>query len=43
MIKFMLGLAMGYIIVSVYGPEVIFTIWDGVVNILTQFKEVNTQ
>jgi len=41
MIKFIMGLVMGYIIVSVYGPEVVFTMWDGAVNILTQFKEVN--
>ena len=43
MIKFLLGLAIGYIVVSVYGPEVVITMWDGVVNILSQFKEVNTQ
>jgi len=41
MIKFILGLVIGYVIVSVYGPEVVFTIWDGVANILNQFKEVN--
>ena len=41
MIKFIMGLVMGYIIVSVYGPEVVFTMWDGAVNILTQFKEAN--
>tara|TARA_R100001510_G_C7540678_1_gene128383 strand:+ start:357 stop:485 length:129 start_codon:yes stop_codon:yes gene_type:complete len=42
MFKFIMGLVIGYIIVSVYGPEVIFTIWDGVVNILSQFKDVNS-
>jgi len=41
MIKFILGLVIGYVIVSVYGPEVVFTIWDGAANILNQFKEVN--
>jgi hypothetical protein len=41
MFKFIMGLVIGYIIVSVYGPEVVFTIWDGAVNILNQFKEVN--
>ena len=43
MIKFLLGLAIGYIVVSVFGPEVVFTMWDGAANILNQFKEVNTQ
>ena len=32
MIKFLLGLAIGYIVVSVYGPEIVFTMWDGAVN-----------
>ena len=43
MFKFIMGLVIGYIIVSVYGPEVVFTIWDGAVNILSEFKYVNTQ
>ena len=42
MFKFIMGLVIGYIIVSVYGPEVVFTICDGAVNILIQFKEVNS-
>ena len=42
MFKFIIGLVIGSIIVSVYGPEVVFTIWDGAVNILNQFKEVNS-
>lgn len=43
MIKFIMGLVIGYIVVSVYGPEVVFTMWDGAMNILSQFKEVNVK
>jgi len=43
MIKLLIGFIIGYVVVSVYGPSIIFDFWDGVVNTVEAFKEVKTQ
>ena len=43
MIKFIVGCIIGYYVVSVYGPSVIFDFIDTVGQILSQFKEVNVK
>jgi len=41
MIKFFLGMFICYVLVSIFGMSVFSDIWDGMMNIFNNFKEVN--
>tara|TARA_B100000902_G_C26874082_1_gene699188 strand:- start:154 stop:342 length:189 start_codon:yes stop_codon:yes gene_type:complete len=41
MIKFFLGMFICYVLVSIFGMGVFSDIWDGMMNIFNNFKEVN--
>ena len=41
MIKFILGMFLCYVLVSVFGMDVFSNIWNGMMNIFENFKEVN--
>ena len=43
MIKLIIGFIIGYMVVTVYGPTVVFDFWDGVVNTIEAFKEVTSE
>jgi len=43
MIKLIIGFIIGYVVVSVYGPSIVFDFWDGIVNTIEAFKEANTK
>jgi hypothetical protein len=43
MIKFILGMFLCYVLVSVFGMDVFNNIWHGMMNIFENIKEVKTK
>tara|TARA_B100001094_G_C17600134_1_gene516128 strand:- start:169 stop:300 length:132 start_codon:yes stop_codon:yes gene_type:complete len=43
MIKFVLGMFLCYVLVSVFGLDVFNNIWNGMMNIFENLKEVKTK